>query len=57
MRKNTLLLLLGICIAGFARSQQLTQSVIAPSGGISKAEGISLEWTLGETAIESLTSN
>ena len=56
MRKNTLLLLLGICISGFARSQQLSPSVIASDGGINKAAGISLEWTLGEPTIESLST-
>lgn len=56
MRKNTLLLLLGICIAGFARSQQLSPSIIASDGGISKAAGISLEWTLGEPTVESLST-
>ena len=57
MRKNTLLLLLGICIAGFARSQQLSPSIIASDGGISKAAGISLEWTLGEPTVESLSTS
>ena len=56
MRKNMLLLLLGICIAGFARSQQLTPSIIASDGGINKAAGISLEWTLGELTVESLST-
>ena len=57
MRKNTLLLLFGLCFAAFARSQQLSPSVIASDGGISKASGISLEWTLGETTIESLSTS
>ena len=56
MRKNMLLLLLGICIAGFVRSQQLSPSIIASDGGISKAAGISLEWTLGELTVESLST-
>ena len=56
MRKNTILLLLGISITGFARSQQLSPSVIASDGGINKAAGISLEWTLGEPTIESLST-
>lgn len=57
MRKNIFLLLFGLFIFAFARSQQLSPNVIAPDGGISKARGISLEWTLGETSIESLSTS
>jgi hypothetical protein len=42
--------------ASMARSQQLNPSVMAADGGISKAAGISLEWTLGETFVESIST-
>jgi hypothetical protein len=53
MTKNLFLLLSGLFIASLAQSQQLSPSVLASDGGISKAAGISLEWTLGETFVES----
>lgn len=45
-----------LCLAVCTHSQKLTPSVLAADGGISKAAGISLEWTLGETFIESLST-
>ena len=56
MTKNLFLLLSGLSIASMVQSQQLSPSVLAADGGISKAAGISLEWTLGETITESLSS-
>lgn len=53
--KKILFFLLGtICILSKAHAQQLSPSVIAAQGGISKAAGIALEWTLGEPFTESL---
>lgn len=53
--KKILFFLLGIiCILSTVHSQQLSPSVIAAQGGISKAAGIALEWTLGEPFTESL---
>lgn len=54
MSKKLFLLFFGLCTAVLARSQQLSPSVLAADGGISKAAGISLEWTLGEIAAESI---
>ena len=56
MRKNFILLLFGLGISSLAWSQQLSPSVIASNGGINRAAGISLEWTLGEPTIESLST-
>ena len=53
--KKTLFFLLGIlCILSKVHSQQLSPSVIAAQGDISKAAGIALDWTLGEPFTESL---
>ena len=57
MRKNMLFMLAGLCFFIISGAQQLSPTVIASDGGISKASGISLEWTLGETIIESLTTS
>lgn len=54
MRKVILFLLGIICLYTTVQSQQLNPSVIAAEGGVSKAAGISLEWTLGEPFTESL---
>ncbi len=54
MRKILFFLLGIMCIHTTVLSQQLNPSVIASEGGISKAAGISLEWTLGEPFTESL---
>jgi hypothetical protein len=40
----------------FAAAQWLRPEVIASQGGVSKSENISLEWTLGEFAVESVLS-
>ena len=56
MTKNLFLLLSGLFTALLVQSQQLSPSVLAADGGISKAAGISLEWTLGETNTESLSA-
>lgn len=54
MRKVILFLLGIFCLHATAQSQQLNPSVIAAEGGVNKAAGISLEWTLGEPFTESL---
>lgn len=57
MKKETLLLLsgLGLSVGGF--SQQLSPSVVASGGDVSRSATISLEWTLGEFAVESVSSD
>jgi len=56
MKKIFILFLSGLCAGSTVRSQQLSPSIIAAAGDISKAAGISLEWTLGEPVIESLST-
>ncbi len=57
MTKILFLLLPGLFTIIMARSQQLSPSVLAAEGGINNAAGISLEWTLGETLVESLSTS
>lgn len=55
MKKYHLLLLLYFFNTA-VHSQQIDQAVIASAGSIDKATGISLEWTLGETMVETLNT-
>lgn len=56
MKKVILFSLLHFCILFNCYSQELKQNVIASAGGISKSDKISLEWTLGEFAVETITA-
>ena len=56
MKKVFLLL---CCVVSFwpvLISQKINQSVIASDGGIARGDELSLEWTLGEFAVESIIS-
>lgn len=57
MKKLLVQLICLLFINGIAHSQQLSPSLIAASGGINKVQGIVLEWSLGEIAIESITTS
>jgi len=57
MKKETLLLLSGLGLSVGCFSQQLSPSVVASGGDISRSATISLEWTLGEFAVESVNSD
>ena len=56
MEKRILLFLWGIAFLLNGNSQNLKQNIIAADGGISKSGNISLEWTLGEFAIETVNA-
>ena len=56
MKKRLFVLFFFLGVGVMGRSQQLIPNIIASAGDISKAAGISLEWTLGETTIESLST-
>ncbi|GAB3176985.1 T9SS type A sorting domain-containing protein [Telluribacter humicola] len=47
-------LLLSLSVPGLAISQSLSPEVIAVGGSIDKNENLSLEWTLGESAVETV---
>lgn len=54
--KKSILICLGMVFLSLAGlGQQISSSVIASGGGISKGPGIILEWTLGELSTESLS--
>lgn len=55
--KLTLLFCLLIGITSALQAQSLTPSVISSAGNTNVTNGISLEWTLGETAIQSSEKN
>lgn len=56
MRKRILLFLWGILFLFNGYSQSLKLNVIASDGGVSKIGNMSLEWTLGEFAVETISA-
>ena len=50
------LFLVALIPAALCKSQTVSPSIIATAGDVNKAAGISLEWTLGEPVIESLST-
>jgi hypothetical protein len=56
MSKKFLLLGYGLCVSICVCSQQITQAVIVPAGDVNATSKMYLEWTLGEPAIETLSS-
>ena len=57
MKKLLIPFICGLFINVIAYSQQLSPSLISAAGGISKIQGITLEWSLGEIAIESVSAS
>jgi hypothetical protein len=57
MKKHLLLLLLGLVCVQLCISQDLSPSVISSDGGFESTSKISLEWTIGELAIDSRYSD
>ena len=56
MKKIIFFSMLVICVLPNCYSQDLNQNVIASAGGTAKTDKISLEWTLGEFAVETITT-
>lgn len=56
MRKKLLILLCHLCISVIVLSQSKDPSIISAGGGTGKTSTISLEWTMGEYAVETLTA-
>ena len=52
MRLQTLLIVLGLFIISYAKAQEFSPSILSPAGDFGYASTMSLEWTLGENAIE-----
>ena len=55
MKKNSLLLIALNLLAISAFSQSLSKSIIAPQGGVNSTADLTLEWTLGENFIETVS--
>ena len=56
MKKYVVLLFIS-CIAFLAPGQSISSYVVATAGESAEAGGISISWTLGEIAIETLEDN
>lgn len=57
MRSKLFLLLTVICISIAANAQKLDRSVVSAAGGSSLTPKYTLDWTMGEFAIETVSSN
>ena len=56
MLKKIMLLTCGLLLVITGFTQRITPSVISPAGDISKSGKMYLHWTLGESAIETISS-
>ena len=56
MKKHGIITLIIFCGLATVRAQNTGLSILAPAGGLAKTSTLSLEWTLGEYAVESLIS-
>lgn len=52
--KKLIFLTLILMLSQFGMGQRLSPSVITPGGGITPGDQITLEWTLGEVAVETI---
>jgi Secretion system C-terminal sorting domain len=57
MKKTILLLLSGLGLASVGMAQRLSPSVLAVSGGTARSQTMTLDWTLGETIVETATTS
>src|ERR1044071_8112875 len=56
MKRNIILFHGCLLFFFISKAQDLDQNVIASAGGVDKTSKISLEWTLGEFAVETITT-
>lgn len=56
MRRQCILILIIVSTCIKVNAQNNSPSVIASAGGIAKATTLTLEWTMGEYAVETLVS-
>ena len=56
MRKHLLLIIPVLGIASLCKAQSLSPNVISSTGGIDKTNSISLEWTMGESAVQTTSA-
>jgi hypothetical protein len=57
MRKKLFSLIAAICFFYSANSQKLERSIISPAGGSSLTPKYTIDWTMGEFAVETISSN
>jgi hypothetical protein len=57
MIKKSVLLFFSLCLSIIGITQQLNQAIVSAAGDVNKTDMLSLEWTLGEPMIESISSN
>lgn len=57
MKNKLLLLVLFICFFFFANSQTLEPTIISPAGGSSLTPKYTIDWTMGEFAVETISFN
>ncbi len=55
MKRHVIPLLLGLTLPAMGFAQRLSPSVMATAGGQDKNEQLSLEWTLGESFVETVS--
>lgn len=55
--KSKLILVVAILTATMSLAQQATPSILASNGGTGQADGLQLDWTLGEIAISGSSGN
>jgi hypothetical protein len=55
MLRKMFLLAISLSVSIIVFSQPFARNVISPAGDINKTEKISLEWTLGEPLVETIT--
>ncbi len=56
MKKNYFLLISTCGILSVCQAQTLTPTVVSPGGGIDKTETVQVEWTVGESAIATIST-
>ncbi|MDB5222968.1 MAG: hypothetical protein JWN83_1635 [Chitinophagaceae bacterium] len=56
MRNKLFLLCIVICFSVSTKAQTLNQTIIAPAGGSSLTPNYTLDWTMGEFAVETVST-
>lgn len=57
MKKSKLLVIVLFAIAANSFSQNLSQAIVSTQGSFDKTESMTLEWTLGETYVETVSQH
>ncbi len=57
MRKQLLFIIPAMGISSFCLAQSLSPNVISSAGGIDKTDAITIEWTVGESAVKTTSAD